>query len=75
MEKSKLFSKLTSVFLVVMLFALLVLAIYYSQNPTKTLYPGEVRDYKGENLASIADVEENAIKGTQKITLQLTGWK
>ncbi len=78
MEKPKRFSKLISAFLVVMLFALLVLAIYYSQNPTKNLYPGEVRDYQGENLSSIADVRENAIKGTQNINvstyhLEITG--
>jgi DMSO/TMAO reductase YedYZ molybdopterin-dependent catalytic subunit len=78
MEKPKRFSKLISAFLIVMLFALLVLAIYYSQNPPKNLYPGEVRDYQGENLSSIADVRENAIKGTQNINvstyhLEITG--
>jgi DMSO/TMAO reductase YedYZ molybdopterin-dependent catalytic subunit len=31
----------------------------------RILYPGEVRNYEGENLASIADVKENAIRGTQ----------
>jgi len=78
MEKPKRFSKLISAFLIVMLFALLVLAIYYSQNPPKNLYPGEVKDYQGENLSSIADVRENAIKGTQNINvstyhLEITG--
>jgi DMSO/TMAO reductase YedYZ molybdopterin-dependent catalytic subunit len=29
------------------------------------LYPGEIQNYQGQNLASIADVKENAIKGTQ----------
>jgi DMSO/TMAO reductase YedYZ molybdopterin-dependent catalytic subunit len=78
MEKPKRFSKLISAFLIVMLFALLVLAIYYSQNPPKNLYPGEVKDYQGENLSSIADVRENVIKGTQNINvstyhLEITG--
>jgi len=78
MEQPKRFRKLISAFLIVMLFALLGLAIYYSQNSSKTLYPGEVRDYQGENLASIADVRENAIKGTQNINvstyqLEITG--
>ena len=78
MEQPKRFSKLISAFLIVMLFALLGLAIYYSQNSSKNLYPGEVRDYQGENLASIADVRENAIKGTQNINvstyqLEITG--
>ncbi len=31
------------------------------------LYPGEVTDYQGQNLASIAQVYENAIAGTQYI--------
>ncbi len=31
------------------------------------LYPGEVREYQGQNLASIGDVYENAIAGTQYI--------
>jgi DMSO/TMAO reductase YedYZ molybdopterin-dependent catalytic subunit len=29
------------------------------------LYPGEVRQYQGQNLSSISDVYENAIAGTQ----------
>jgi DMSO/TMAO reductase YedYZ molybdopterin-dependent catalytic subunit len=80
MEKPKRFSKVIAASLVVMLFALLVLVIYYSQNPPQppNLYPGEVRDYQGENLASIADFRENAIKGTQHINastykLEITG--
>ena len=80
MEKPKRFSKVIAASLIVMLFALLVLAIYYSQNPPHppNLYPGEVRDYQGENLASIVDVQENAIKGTQHINastykLEITG--
>ncbi len=80
MEKPKRFNKLISAFLIAMLFALLFLAIYYAQNPPqpKNLYPGEVRDYQGQNLSSIADVRENAIKGTQNINistyqLEITG--
>ncbi len=80
MEKSKRFSKVIAASLIVMLFALLALAIYYSQNPPHppNLYSGEVRDYQGENLASIVDVQENAIKGTQHINastykLEITG--
>ncbi len=48
------------------------------QNQPKRLYPGEIRDYQGQNLASIADVQENAIRGTQFINsstyrLEITG--
>ena len=41
-----------------MLLVLVFLGVYYyvSQNQPKMLYPGEIRDYQGENLASIADV-------------------
>jgi DMSO/TMAO reductase YedYZ molybdopterin-dependent catalytic subunit len=80
MEKPKRFSKVIATSLIVMLFALLALAIYYSQNPPqpKNLYPGEVRNYQGENLSSISDFRENAIKGTQHINastyrLKITG--
>jgi len=71
MEKPKRFSKVIAALLIVMLFALLVLVIYYSQNSTqpKNLYPGEVRDYQGENLSSIADFRENSIKGPQHINV------
>ncbi len=36
--------------------------------PPPILYPGEVTDYRGQNLASIAQVYENAIAGTQNIS-------
>jgi DMSO/TMAO reductase YedYZ molybdopterin-dependent catalytic subunit len=49
-----------------MLVALVFVGIYfYGENLPKRLYPGEIRDYQGQNLASIADVQENAIRGTQ----------
>ena len=35
--------------------------------PQQKLYPSQVRNYQGENLSSIADVVENAIKGIQNI--------
>ncbi len=33
----------------------------------RVLYPAEVRNYQGENLSSVSDVLENAIKGLQNI--------
>jgi DMSO/TMAO reductase YedYZ molybdopterin-dependent catalytic subunit len=36
-------------------------------NLPRRLYPGEVREYQGENLSSISDVVENAIKGNQNL--------
>jgi DMSO/TMAO reductase YedYZ molybdopterin-dependent catalytic subunit len=51
-----------------MLLVLVFLGIYYYvESQPKMLYPGEIRDYQGQNLASIADVRENAIRGTQYI--------
>jgi len=40
---------------------------YYGQNMPKQLYPGEVREYQGQNLSAISDVYQNAIGGTQNI--------
>ncbi len=82
MEKTNQSQKVTAVFLIAILLALVFIVVYYSENPPKQppkmLYPGEVRNYQGENLSSIADVYENAIKGTQYINvsnyhLQITG--
>ena len=42
-------------------------AIYLRAQSTKTLYPTEIRQYQGQNLSSINNVYENAIKGTQYI--------
>jgi len=65
MEKKSFFRKLIAVSLVIMLLVLVFLAVYFYENQPKKLYPGEIRDYQGQNLASISDVQENAIKGTQ----------
>ena len=49
--------------------ALVILGIvfigFFLANLPRRLYPGEVRDYQGENLSSISDVQENAIRGNQ----------
>ena len=70
MEKKSFFQKLIAVSLVIMLLVLVFLVIYFAENQQPTmLYPGEIRDYQGQNLASISDVKENAIKGTQYINV------
>jgi DMSO/TMAO reductase YedYZ molybdopterin-dependent catalytic subunit len=81
MEKVKRFQKLIGASVIVMFLALIVLTFYFFQTQfqqPKVLYPGEVRNYQGENLSSISDVIENAIKGTQHINastyhLEITG--
>ena len=51
--------------------ALVILGIvfigFFLANLPRRLYPGEVRDYQGENLSSISDVRENAINGNQNL--------
>ena len=66
MEK-KSYRKVLAVFLAAVLLVLVFIGIYYATNQPKTVYPGEIRDYQGISLDSIADVKENAIKGTQFI--------
>jgi DMSO/TMAO reductase YedYZ molybdopterin-dependent catalytic subunit len=79
MEKKSFFRKTIAVALGIMLLMLVFLGVYYYlANQPKRLYPGEIRDYLGQNLASIADVQENAIRGTQFINsstyrLEITG--
>jgi DMSO/TMAO reductase YedYZ molybdopterin-dependent catalytic subunit len=71
MAQNKRFSKGLAIALIVILLGLVAVAIYLSRfpqnQPPTMLYPGEVRNYQGENISSIANVYENAIKGTQYI--------
>jgi DMSO/TMAO reductase YedYZ molybdopterin-dependent catalytic subunit len=68
MEKKSFARRIIAVSLGIMLLVLVFLGVYfYEVNQPKMLYPGEIRDYQGQNLASIADVKENAIKGTQSL--------
>jgi DMSO/TMAO reductase YedYZ molybdopterin-dependent catalytic subunit len=78
MENKNRFQKLIAVAFALMLLVVVFLGVYFAENQPKTLYPGEIRDYQGQNLASIADVKENAVKGTQYINastynLEITG--
>lgn len=69
MEKKNYSKKLIAVSLTIMLLVLVFLAVYYEINQPKRLYPGEIRDYQGENLSSIADFRENSIKGPQQVNI------
>ena len=44
-----------------------ILVGVYLQNQPRRLYPGEVRQYMGENISSLSDIRDNAIRGTQNI--------
>src|SRR5665647_459604 len=66
MENRSFSRKLIAVSITIMLLVLVFIGVYYFvANQPKMLYPGEIPNYQGQNLASIADVKENAIKGTQ----------
>jgi DMSO/TMAO reductase YedYZ molybdopterin-dependent catalytic subunit len=66
MERIRLYQKIIAVSITAMLLFLVFVGIYYYiLTEPKMLYPGEIRNYQGQNLASIADVKENAIRGTQ----------
>jgi DMSO/TMAO reductase YedYZ molybdopterin-dependent catalytic subunit len=67
MERKRLFQKIIGVSIIAMLLVLVFVAVYLTVNQPKMLYPGEIQNYQGENLSSIADVRENAIEGTQHI--------
>lgn len=65
------------VLLALVLVALFFTLFFLGMQP-RVLYPGEVNNYEGQNLASIADVKENAIRGTQNLNsssyrLNITG--
>jgi len=65
MEKIKRFRDVIVVAVVVLLIVLIV-AIYLQSTP-RMLYPEEIREYEGQDLSSIGDFSENAIRGTQHV--------
>jgi DMSO/TMAO reductase YedYZ molybdopterin-dependent catalytic subunit len=67
MEKKNLLKKIIAVSIVVMVLVMVFISVYLTVNQPKMLYPGEIQNYQGANLSSIADVRENAIGGTQHI--------
>ncbi len=44
-----------------------IIGIYLQNTEPRNLYPTEVREYQGQDLSSISDVQNNAIAGTQHI--------
>jgi DMSO/TMAO reductase YedYZ molybdopterin-dependent catalytic subunit len=67
MEKSKDHTQTIVIAAILGVLALIIIAAVYFQNQTPRLYPGEVRDYQGENLSSISNIADNAIRGTQNL--------
>jgi DMSO/TMAO reductase YedYZ molybdopterin-dependent catalytic subunit len=65
MEKSKDRTETIAIAAILAVLAIIILAAVFLSGRPRTLYPGEVRDYQGENLSSISDIVDNAIIGTQ----------
>jgi DMSO/TMAO reductase YedYZ molybdopterin-dependent catalytic subunit len=51
----------------VVIFVVVLIIVALPREPVN-LYPAEVRNYEGENLSSIAEVRQNAIRGLQNIS-------
>jgi DMSO/TMAO reductase YedYZ molybdopterin-dependent catalytic subunit len=66
MEKIKRFKDVIITVVVLLLIVLIAFAVYWQSTP-RMLYPGEVREYEGQNLSSISDFRENSIKGPQNV--------
>jgi DMSO/TMAO reductase YedYZ molybdopterin-dependent catalytic subunit len=67
MEKSPIRKALPYIALAIAAVAFIALFIAAFYHPTQTLYPGEVRNYQGQNLSAISDVQINAIAGVQHV--------
>ena len=66
MEKPRNLTRWLTIALVAILTATILIGIFIQTRPRR-LYPEEIREYNGENLSSISDLYENAIKGNQII--------
>jgi DMSO/TMAO reductase YedYZ molybdopterin-dependent catalytic subunit len=66
MKKLKLHKSAIIASVTIILLALILVAVYLQTTP-QNLYPQEIREYQGQNLSSIADDRDEAIKGTQYI--------
>jgi DMSO/TMAO reductase YedYZ molybdopterin-dependent catalytic subunit len=67
MEKIKSHKQTIAIVSILLIFAVVILVGVYLQNQPRRLYPGEVREYQGENLSSLSNIYDNAIIGTQVI--------
>jgi DMSO/TMAO reductase YedYZ molybdopterin-dependent catalytic subunit len=67
MEKSKNRTETIAIIAILAALAVFILVAIFLQNRPPTLYPGEVRNYQGQNLSSISNIVNNAVAGTQVI--------
>jgi len=78
MEKLERYKRALLSVVIVLLIAFVIIGVYAQQLSPRMLYPGEVREYEGQDLSSISDFRENSIKGPQYINvstyrLKITG--
>ena len=78
MEKLERYKRALLSVAIVLVVALVIIGVYAQQLSPRMLYPGEVREYEGQDLSSISDFRENSIKGPQYINvstyrLKITG--
>jgi DMSO/TMAO reductase YedYZ molybdopterin-dependent catalytic subunit len=67
MEKTKSRTQTIVIASILVVLAVVILVGVYLQNQPRRLYPGEVHEYMGENMSSLSDIRDNAIRGTQNI--------
>jgi DMSO/TMAO reductase YedYZ molybdopterin-dependent catalytic subunit len=67
MEKSKGRTQTIVIAAILVVLAVIIFTAVYLQGQPRRLYPGEVREYQGENLSSLSNIVDNAIRGTQNI--------
>ena len=78
MEKLERYKRALLSVAIVLVVAFVIIGVYAQQLSPRMLYPGEVREYEGQDLSSISDFRENSIKGPQYINvstyrLKITG--
>ena len=67
MENKKNHTQTIVIASILVVLAVVIVVGVYLQNQPRRLYPGEVREYQGENISSLTDIYDNAIRGTQNI--------
>jgi DMSO/TMAO reductase YedYZ molybdopterin-dependent catalytic subunit len=78
MEKSKIRRSIPWVFFSIIGVLVAIVIIFIVLQSPQNLYPEEIRNYEGEDLSSVANLQENAIRGNQRINqtayrLSITG--
>ena len=61
MEKIKSHKQTITIASILVIFAVIILVGVYLQNQPRRLYPGEVREYQGENLSSLSDISDYSV--------------